>query len=605
MAVTLRIKYFNTMVLRQEPILATTLTTSCSTALSTPAESNTINVTAGDFGSDILSDVSYVIGGPGVKDDTTGKLNNDKTVLTFDSSVKNKIEKGVRLTFSSLTPYALNTVSKNEWHIEESRIKGGFNESAMDYGPKAYAVDKKYNRKHRENSMIYSGIFNSRTGVNNTNQFSIAESITKSVDLAYGSIQKLYAEDTNLLIFQENKVNGALIDKDAIFTAEGSSLSTTARVVIGQITPYLGEYGIGKNPESFAVFGFRKYFVDKDRGAVLRLSRDGLTEISSYGMRSFFRKHLAITSDIRGFFDIHSRSYVLNLKLNSSVLQNKQTFKTPLKAKVLSASRGSVVTLSKGIANISRGQFIKGKKIKPFKSQVLGVTANTVTLSEPVLVSEGEVVTFESNSGFGVSLNQPLTRFKTLVFSDKVNGWSSFLTYNPEFGGSLNNSLYTFKNSDLYEHNDESQFKNTFYGEFQPSTITVVSNQNPSLVKHYKTVNYEGTNNWKVIEMFSPAEDNENYSAYPIPGNITGRYLQDGVVNFAGFTPLEKKYYANVVINDNSTITGISSLTTTGIKGFFTEATFEHQPVNNDKTINKNKKAELFSIGFNYEQSLY
>jgi len=605
MAVTLRIKYFNTMVLRQEPILATTLTTSCSTALSTPAESNTIKVTAGDFGSDILSDVSYVISGPGVKDDTAGKLNNDKTVLTFDSSVKNKIEKGVRLTFSSLTPYALNTVSKNEWHIEESRIKGGFNESAMDYGPKAYAVDKKYNRKHRENSMIYSGIFNSRTGVNNTNQFSIAESITKSVDLAYGSIQKLYAEDTNLLIFQENKVNGALIDKDAIFTAEGSSLSTTARVVIGQITPYLGEYGIGKNPESFAVFGFRKYFVDKDRGAVLRLSRDGLTEISSYGMRSFFRKHLAITSDIRGFFDIHSRSYVLNLKLNSSVLQNKQTFKTPLKAKVLSASRGSVVTLSKGIANISRGQFIKGKKIKPFKSQVLGVTANTVTLSEPVLVSAGEVVTFESNSGFGVSLNQPLTRFKTLVFSDKVNGWNSFLTYNPEFGGSLNDSLYTFKNSDLYEHNDESQFKNTFYGEFQPSTITVVSNQNPSLVKHYKTVNYEGTNNWKVIEMFSPAEDNENYNAYPIPGNITGRYLQDGVVNFAGFTPLEKKYYANVVINDNSTITGISSLTTTGIKGFFTEATFEHQPVNNDKTINKNKKAELFSIGFNYEQSLY
>lgn len=105
--------------------------------------------------------------------------------------------------------------------------------------------------------------------------------------------------------------------------------------------------------------------------------------------------------------------------------------------------------------------------------------------------------------------------------------------------------------------------------------------------------------------MFSPAEDNENYNAYPIPGNITGRYLQEGVVNFAGFTPLEKKYYANVVINDNSTITGISSLTTTGIKGFFTEATFEHQPVNNDKTINKNKKAELFSIGFNYEQSLY
>ena len=61
----------------------------------------------------------------------------------------------------------------------------------------------------------------------------------------------------------------------------------------------------------------------------------------------------------------------------------------------------------------------------------------------------------------------------------------------------------------------------------------------------------------------------------------------------------------NIIIKDTTSITGISSLTTTGVKGFFTEATFEHEPLNNDKTLNKKKKAELFSIGFNYEQSLY
>ena len=52
-------------------------------------------------------------------------------------------------------------------------------------------------------------------------------------------------------------------------------------------------------------------------------------------------------------------------------------------------------------------------------------------------------------------------------------------------------------------------------------------------------------------------------------------------------------------------MTGISSLTTTGIKGFFAETTLEHQPVNNNKTSNIKKHAELFSVGFNYEQSLY
>jgi len=74
--------------------------------------------------------------------------------------------------------------------------------------------------------MIYSGIFNSRTDINQTNVFSVADDITKSVDPANGSIQKLYAEDTNLIIFQESKVSRALIDKDAIYSAEGGGTVT-------------------------------------------------------------------------------------------------------------------------------------------------------------------------------------------------------------------------------------------------------------------------------------------------------------------------------------------------------------------------------------------
>ena len=52
-------------------------------------------------------------------------------------------------------------------------------------------------------------------------------------------------------------------------------------------------------------------------------------------------------------------------------------------------------------------------------------------------------------------------------------------------------------------------------------------------------------------------------------------------------------------------MTGVDGLTTTGVKGFFTEVIMEHEPVNNDKTINTKNHAELFSVGFNYEQSLY
>ena len=207
------------------------------------------------------------------------------------------------------------------WFVEEARITGGYNNTSVEPGVKAYLVEDNPNASFRINSMIYSGIFNSRTGVNDTNVFSVGEDIIKSVDPANGSIQKLYAENTNLTIFQEAKVSRALIDKDAIYSAEGGGTVTSANLVIGAIQPYAGKYGISRNPESFAVYGNRKYFTDKDRNVVLRLSADGLTEISNYGMFDYFRDQLSGLDDSSfstgkavGIWDIHNKQYVLSLQ---------------------------------------------------------------------------------------------------------------------------------------------------------------------------------------------------------------------------------------------------------------------------------------------------
>jgi hypothetical protein len=611
MPLTLKIKYFNTFVLREEPTVTTAVVAEATNnGLIPPTLGPSTTVILLNSNTNIAQNM--LVHGPGISGPTSG---NEEfvtvssivgTTLTLSSA--QKLEKGVTLTFSNAQAYPTGNVTQqaeNEWHIEESRIKGGFNEKTVDFGAKAFIVDKNYKRNHRTNAMIYSGIYNSRTGVNDTNQFSIGENITKAVDSAYGSIQKLYAEDTNLIVFQENKVHNALIDKDAIFTAEGGGLSTTAQVVIGQITPYLGEFGIGTNPESFAVYGFRKYFVDKDRSAVLRLSRDGITEISSYGMKSFFRDNLRVSNRIQGMFDIHAKNYVISLGLTQSKAQNEQTFVSKTKAIAAESSGNKNLKIQSANNNIIVGMFINTSTIKDRNTTVIAVNGRNITLSSNTSIIGGEEIIFSPTREF---LNSPIksyTNYKTLAFDDKVNGWTSFFTYKPNFGGSVASNFYTWDGADLYKHYSSSD-KNTFYGIFQPSTVTIISNQNPSLVKHYKTINYEGTNNWKVIKFTSPAEDSQNYNAYQIPGNITGRYIDpiEGI-KFAGFVPLEKKYYANVIINDTSSITGISSLTTTGVKGFFAETILEHEPVGNNKSSNKKKHAELFSVGFNYEQSLY
>ena len=229
------------------------------------------------------------------------------------------ILKKINESWNSATGEIDRTNAQYDWYVEESRIKGDFNGKFAGIAPRAYLATENKNQQTFGNSIIYSGVFNSRTDVNETNQFSVANDITRTVDPAKGTIQLLYAEDTNLIIFQEYKVNRALIDKDAIYTAEGQPLTTSSNLVIGQVQSYAGEYGIATNPESFAVYGYRKYFTDANKGAVMRLSQDGLTEISSYGMFDYFRDRLSLSrlgvnGRLAGGYDIHNRQYVLSIQ---------------------------------------------------------------------------------------------------------------------------------------------------------------------------------------------------------------------------------------------------------------------------------------------------
>ena len=93
-------------------------------------------------------------------------------------------------------------------------------------------------------------------------------------------------------MFCEDRVVKVLSNKDAVFNADGNPQLVANERVLGQVTPFVGEFGISKNPESFASESYRAYFTDKQRRAVLRLSMDGLTPISDAGMKDWFGDNL-------------------------------------------------------------------------------------------------------------------------------------------------------------------------------------------------------------------------------------------------------------------------------------------------------------------------
>lgn len=97
----------------------------------------------------------------------------------------------------------------------------------------------------------------------------------------------------------------------------------------------------------------------------------------------------------------------------------------------------------------------------------------------------------------------------TLSYSESVNGWPSFYSFEPDFMIGMNNYFYTFKGGNLYRHNSVGSDRNTFYldywtrlnlpnNAFEPSKIVGVFNESVLESKLFKTVTIEGTEAWEL-----------------------------------------------------------------------------------------------------------
>ena len=170
--------------------------------------------------------------------------------------------------------------------IEDSAFSDFFNSEGWGQGrPNAFLSDFKQTR--RDSTIFYSEPYVANTNINGLGVFYPDVSF-QEFDKRFNSIQKLYSINDSLIIFQEDKVSKSMVNRAVLFDATGEQNVAISNNILSPGVPYGGDYGICKNPESFASFGFRSYFFDVRRGAVMRLSQDGLTPISEANMKNFF-----------------------------------------------------------------------------------------------------------------------------------------------------------------------------------------------------------------------------------------------------------------------------------------------------------------------------
>ena len=183
----------------------------------------------------------------------------------------------------------------------------------------------------------------------------------------------------------------------------------------------------------------------------------------------------------------------------------------------------------------------------------------------------------------------------------------AFFTYKPDYINSLKTNLYTFKKGLLWKHHSGNY--GSFYvgagAEFtvQPSNVTVILNSNPSVVKNFKTINYEGSSGWSLQSMIASSSDSTlPIGAYAAATSMAQLEQQLFSLNFK---KKENKFFANLQQQYSQALTPeqgevIWGSDVSGIKGFWSTVIMT---INN--TQNNNVKNELFAVSSNIVESSY
>ena len=358
---------------------------------------------------------------------------------------------------STFESFACEDYFLNDFHHTNHYDKGRIN-----------VINTNAAERRLDTSVYYSETYSSTGSINGLSSFNLANVPYFDYNKEFGSIQSLKNSDNDLIIFHESKVGRVLVKSDILNTASGTGLVSLSNEVISNYANlYSGQFGCGLNPESIVRHGNKFYFADIKRGAVLRLSADGLTVISDYGMKDYFR-------DIGEMYIKYNPDKIKTFE-DSNI--NKD---------------GSPYLLIGGYDPKYDEYVLTIPTIEsPRGAYNSGNSSNANKWSESI--SNWDNVTSLVN----LSTDETIFNAVTLAFSEGTNRWTSFYSFIPEFYSKINKQFVSFKQGRIYRHNDSDVYSrgnsdfNKFYGHNNLSYIDFVFNAEPSSVKTYNAIGLE------------------------------------------------------------------------------------------------------------------
>jgi hypothetical protein len=126
----------------------------------------------------------------------------------------------------------------------------------------------------------------------------------------------------------------------------------------------------------------------------------------------------------------------------------------------------------------------------------------------------------------------------TMSFDEVANAFESFYSYYPEFMGDLNTKLLTFKDGQIWAHNNDSTYCN-FYGVQGNAYITTVFNTGALDKKTWVSLMETGNTIWECPIIYTQMDS-------------YGTTKQESELIEADFQTLESEFHASFLRDSNS-----------------------------------------------------
>jgi hypothetical protein len=171
-------------------------------------------------------------------------------------------------------------------------------------------VDEDIKEEYYPAMLRFSQSYIYGTNINNLNRF--YPNNFEEADASFGDILRLKTRENFIRLFQRFKTGMIPIYRQIIIDNAQSSQVALSERLLNKPNYYSGEYGIDKYGSSLVSTDFGDYFIDTNNKAIVRVSLDGITNISdTYNIATWANANISEDSYGYGCFNYENRNVIM------------------------------------------------------------------------------------------------------------------------------------------------------------------------------------------------------------------------------------------------------------------------------------------------------